>query len=508
MIQQILWIGICLLLIVAILEIWYPQVIQEGFETAMGSDSFWSQYVPRRGDISTDPDIEEAGYYRDMRYFSGYADVQRLGQDQDFCRMLTSKTNPKDMFFACALGGTDGLSSTRYRTKSTLQDLPMSRDDYMNDLGDGRDSYCRILKTDQYTFQARCNPAQDDKFRDKMTGDANPPKYIEELLQMYDGILFWLRFRDDMMDYAKNLVISRSGNITIDEAPPRPDEARTLVFNGVDQFLRIGDNNDLEFGNTVDVRYMRAISVWVYFDEFTNNAHILDFGNGAGKDNVFLGIIGRGNDVAETKPSTLGICHDDMNAVLPALPSGAQPVQVVTPQVLMETTPANVNDFTCPKQEIYGRIMPPIQPKAEPAHEAKSATLVYEIWDSQQRKIRIQVSDFFPLRKWTHLVITTTDRDPVRPNLNFYRNGELVYEEASAWLPQNSFLTHNYIGRSNWSTVTDPYGNPDELFKGAMFDLRAYQTPMTKKKIDLTYKWGKKMMGTPNRDPMEMPLGL
>jgi len=83
-----------------------------------------------------------------------------------------------------------------------------------------------------------------------------------------------------------------------------------------------------------------------------------------------------------------------------------------------------------------------------------------------------------------------------------------VYEEASAWLPQNSFLTHNYIGRSNWATVTDPYGNPDELFKGAMFDLRAYQTPMTKKKIDLTYKWGKKMMGNPNHDPMDRPLGL
>lgn len=511
MILQILWVGVCLLFIIAILEIGWPDVLQEGFQSIIpvGADSFWSQYVPRRGDIGPDPDQEEGGFYRDTRYFSGYADIQRLGQDQDFCRMVTSKTNPKDMFFACALGGTDHLSSTRYRTKSKIQGLVMSRDDYMNDLGDGRDSYCRIIKTDAYTFQARCNPAQDDKFRDKMTGDPNPPKKIVDLLYQYDGIQFWLRFRDDMLDYAQNLTISKIGNITIDEAPPNPVNARTLVFNGVDQFLRIGDNKDLEFGNTIDLRYMRGISVWVYFDEFTNNAHILDFGNGAGKDNVFLGIVGRGSESIQSDTTTdyrSAGCGAD--SVLPDAPSGPQRVDVVTPEELMKTTAANVDEFTCEKPELYGRTMPPVQPKSIPAHDAKTADLVYEIWDTQQRKMRIQLSNFFPLRKWTHVAITATSRDAVRPNLAIYKDGVLFHQEASAWLPQNTFLTHNYIGKSNWMTVTDPYENADELFKGAMFDLRAYQTPMPEKKVKTIYKWGKQHLGNPNHNPMEMPLGL
>ena len=523
MILPLLWIGVCVLLIVAVLEIGWPHVIQEGFESVLGSgDSFLSQYIPRRGDIGLDPDQEEGGYYRDTRYFSGYADIQRLGQDQDFCRMLTSKTNPKDMFFACALGGTDHLSSTRYRTKSKIQGLVMSRDDYMNDLGDGRDSYCRIVKTDAYTFQARCNPAQDDKFRDKMTGDPKPPKQIEELLYQYDGILFWLRLYDDMVDYAQNLTINTVANITIDEAPPirllsnssnsnnnNHPIARTLVFNGIDQYLRIGDNNDLEFGNTIDLRYMRAISCWVYFDEFTNNAHLFDFGNGAGKDNVFLGIVGRGSESIQSDETTdrrSKLCDNNVNSVLPDLPSGAQSVEVLTPEELMKTSSANVDEFTCVKPEIYGRTMPPVQPKSVPPQQAKTADLVYEIWDTQQRKLRIQVSNFFPLKKWTHVAITATSRDAVRPDLAIYKNGVLAHKEMAAWLPQNTYLTHNYIGKSNWMSVTDPYENADELFKGAMFDLRAYQTPMPEKKVTLIYKWGK--ASVPTNDPMGMSLGL
>ena len=521
MILQILWLGVCVLLIVAILEIGWPHVIKEGFESVMsvGSDSFWSQYIPRRGDIGLDPAQEEAGYYRDTRYFSGYADVQRLGQNQDFCRMLTSKTNPKDMFFACALGGTDHLSSTRYRTKSKIQGLVMSRDDYMNDLGDGRDSYCRIIKTDAYTFQARCNPAQDEKFRDKMTGDSNPPKQIEELLYQYDGILFWLRLYDDMVDYAQNLTINTTGNITIDEAPPirllsngdskQQPIARTLVFNGIDQYLRIGDNKDLEFGNTIDLRYMRSFSCWVYFDEFTNNAHLFDFGNGAGKDNVFLGIVRRGSESIqsdETIDRRSLLCDNNVNSVMPDLPSGPQRVDVVTPEELMKTTAANVDEFTCKKPEIYGRTMPPVQPPSVPPKIANMADLAYEIWDSQQRKLRIQVSNFFPLRKWTHIAITATTRDAVRPDLEIYKDGVLAHKEVAAWLPQNTYLTHNYIGKSNWISVTDPYENADELFKGAIFDMRAYQTPMPEKKVKLIYKWGKDSV--PTIDPMGMPLAM
>lgn len=86
---------------------------------------------------------------------------------------------------------------------------------------------------------------------------------------------------------------------------------------------------------------MRAISFCVKFDEFTNNAHILDFGNGAGNDNVWIGIVGRGNADFNSKEKILLCGNQD---TLPVPPSGQQPTLEVSPQKLMETTCANVND--------------------------------------------------------------------------------------------------------------------------------------------------------------------
>jgi hypothetical protein len=48
--------------------------------------------------------------------------------------------------------------------------------------------------------------------------------------------------------------------------------------------------------------------------------------------------------------------------------------------------------------------------------------------------------------------------------------------------------------------------NADELFKGALFDIRAYQTPMPEKKVKLIYDWGKGSV--PTNDPMGMSLGI
>jgi len=496
MIIQLLWIAVCILLIVAILEIYYPKVLDEGFENVMsvGDSAWWATYVPRRGDIGYDPSEEESGYIRDTRYYAGYTDIQRLGVNQDFCRMLTSKSDTKDTFFACALGGTEGLSSVHYRTPSTKQGFELSRDDYMkNEVG-----YCRILKSDAYTFEARCNPEKDDDFGNRLVVDANPPPDIEELLLFYGGIVFWLRFIDDMVDYAKNLTVVSKGYLTIDEAPPLRLEdhptARTLEFNGTNQFMRIGDARDLEFGRSVDLQYLRAVSVWVYFEEFTNNAHIFDFGNGAGKDNVFLGIIGRGS-TGPSQPFLNPSCGLENESTVPLAPSGAQPATVVTPQVLMETTPANINEYVCPKPDIYGRTMKPIQPKSAPPGDARYADLVYEIWDTQQRKLHVQLTKAVPLRKWTHIVVTAMNMDAAKPDLAFYINGALHHVEKSAWLPQQSSTSNNYIGKSNWANDTSMYQNADELFKGKLFDFRGYQTPMNQQKVKKTFTWGKALLG-------------
>ncbi|MCE9624910.1 MAG: LamG domain-containing protein, partial [Deltaproteobacteria bacterium] len=125
----------------------------------------------------------------------------------------------------------------------------------------------------------------------------------------------------------------------------------------------------------------------------------------------------------------------------------------------MLTSSANVDEFTCPKPEIYGKIMPPVQPKAEPPHAAKTADLIYEIWDHQQRKFRIQVKDAIPLRKWAHIVITAHNADAFRPDIGIYVNGEQVFVEPSGFLPQTSVLSNCYVGKSNWTNVTSQYEN-------------------------------------------------
>ena len=273
-----------------------------------------------------------------------------------------------------------------------------------------------------------------------------------------------------MLDYAKNIKIAKAGDIKIDEVPKSHTEG--LTFNG-SQFLRIGDTPDLSFEN-IQLRYVRALTFWVYFEEFTNNAKVFDFGNGAGKDNVFVGIIGRGNE---------GVQQEEI------VPSGQQCTREVSPRIITD-----IDIWDCPDPEIFGKIVEPLQPfQSSSKSEPKTADLLYEIWDSKQRKLHIQVKNVIPLKKWVHIAITTTNNDPWKPDLKIYANGEVVHSEESAWLPQTN-TKNNYIGKSNWMNVTSPYDNADELFKGRLFDFRGYRTAMTKNKIKDTYDWGKKLL--------------
>ena len=491
-----LWCGVILLLAIFIWEIVIPKTVREGFENSIGmgvaDSAFWARWFPRRGDIGPGSTFEDGGYLRDIRYYNNYADIQGLGRKNDFCRMVQRGGDEKEKFFACALAGTDGLSTLAYRTPSVRQGFELSRDDYMRDvLKQGRDAYCRILKQPDGTFWPICLPAGDEKFQDRAVTDTQPPEEIATLLEFYEGIMVWLRLRDDMVDYAKNIRISRAGNIFIEEMPPSPPKTDGLRFNGVDQFLRISDSDDLSIGEKIQVRYMRSFCFWVYFDEFTNNAHIFDFGNGAGKENVWIGIQGRGDPSirtgAELRPL---LCGNPESAVLPESPSGPQPPQEVSPEELMLTTDANVNEYDCPKPAKFGRRMPPLQPVSEPKGQATSATFVYEVWEGSQRKMHIQIPNFFPLNKWTHVCITAKNEDAFRPDIQVFKNGVLLYEEESGHLPQNSSLTNNYIGRSNWMNVTSQMENSDQLFHGRLFDFRIYKNTMSAGRLQKTLAWG------------------
>jgi len=495
LIQLLFWVAFSILLCVLLYEV-FPYKLSEGFEglVGVGDSKFWAKLVPRRGDIG--PEQEEDGFIPDRRYFSGYVDVQRFGVKTDFCRFVQQGSDEKNKFLACGLGGTDKLSSTAFRSPSVRDGFILGRDDYMRDIdGDGRDDYCRIVKQADGTFRSECNSATETGFSAKLVPDSNPPSEIKTLLQFYQGCVFWLRLRDDMLDYAKNLTIAKAGGMEIQEAPPNPPITEGLEFNGNDQFLRIGDAKDLSFGEVVQLRYLRATCFWVYFDEFTNNAHIYDFGNGAGKDNVFVGIMGRGNAGPQSDELLKPVCLDQAITTVPAPPSGQQCVEEMSPERSMITSSANVNLWQCPKPELFGKIMKPLEPKAAPAGEAKTADLIYEIWEGQMRKLHIQVKNVIPLRKWVHIAITAGDNDAWKPNLKIYRNGSIVHTEGAAWLPQTNYTTNNYIGKSNWQNMTSPYENADKLFKGKMFDFRGYRIAMDEKKVKDTYKWGKNLLG-------------
>ncbi len=456
----------------------------------------------KRGDIG--PSREEGGYKADKRYFSDWVDVQRIGAKNDYCRMLFPESGEEEQsFFACALGGTTGLTSTSYKTMTVQEGFRRSRDDYMHSIGkDKRDAYCRILKDKDGTYQPLCLRAGDFKFGTKDVVDPEPPEDIKTLLDFYRGCQMWLRLRDDMLDYMGNTIVQFAGKPTILE-DPRPAVTRGMMFNGKNQFLRIGDSDDLTLGTKGSLQSVRAFSLWVRFDKFTNNAHIFDFGNGAGDTNVFLGILGKGDagldGSTDLRPKSL--CEQ---TTVPTGKSGPQCVPEVRPQELVTLTRANIDLYACsgpeslPDPTRARQILPEME--AVSTEAPTRATLLYEVWDSNLRKMQIKLNGVFPLDKWTHIVITATNTDALRPDIGVYVNGNIYYTKEAGFLPQADTLEKNYIGKSNWADVGDQYELRDELFSGSLFDFRMYRRPLSETEIKRSISWGIEMLGIPSMD--------
>lgn len=529
--EILLYLTVAVLIVTLIIDIWKPQKYFEGFTglISVGENPFVTSYFPRRGDISFDQ--EEAGYIQDPRNVMGYADVQGLGVNHDFCRMILPKTT-KDtnddpnaqQFFACALAGTENLASTKYRTLTIAEGLKTSRDDYMRDADkDGRSDYCAVVKSNG-GWQAECYRALTHTFDTRTFVDTQPPDDIAEILNFYQGIMFWFRFIDDMKDYGENLNVYAAGSITIDETPnllpsqqltstttkldDRVQITKGVHFDGAVQFLRLGDSPDMSFGKKITLTTMRAVCFWVYFDEFTNNAHIIDFGNGAGQDNVFIGIIGKGDEGAVlTQTSSADPCMYE--TTVPDAPSGAQPVPSMSPQQLMLST-SNA-DILCPETEVLPRNLPalkPLQSVPKGFTISKTATLLYEVWNGKLRLQHMKVQKAIKLKTWTHVCITTENEDGVRPAVQIWIDGIKKAENPGGYLPQSSVTTNNYIGKSNWIDPSSNYENKPGFFCGSLFDLRGYNQAVTKRKLLKTIAWGAKRLGLNAEEPTEDPYAV
>jgi hypothetical protein len=517
-----MWETLVLLAVVALtatllIDIWKPwRLLTEGFLVGPGSNPLLMTYFPRRGDVGFTS--EESGFISDPRNVRGYADVQGLGVNHDFCRMVIpkGKDDKQARFFACALGGTENLSSTSYRTLSVKDGFKTSRDDYMTILN-SKASYCAVVKMGRRGFLPMCYPALETGFDTKIIVDPKPPADIQEILSFYDGCIWWFRLIDDLKDYAENLDVYTTGNFKMDESLvkglpsqylldgpgkttglyDRVELCDGLQFNGVDAFLRLGDSPDMGFGKKIQLSTLAAMTFWVYFDEFTNNAHIVDFGNGAGIDNIFVGIIGRGDETIDKgqdiRPPG---CAADSTLVMPDWPSGAQGAPVMSPQQLMLTTDANVEEVKCPGAAVLPRKLDPLKPPTLPkVGKPKTATLLYEVWNGKQRMMQMKIDKAIALKEWTHVAITTASSDNVRPTLRIYINGRLKAENPDGYLPQTSFTTNNYVGKSNWEREGSQFENKPELFKGKLFDFRGYRKQVSKDKLAKTIDWGKARLG-------------
>jgi len=492
------WIGLCILLGALVLEIFAPKKFMEGFQSIIpeetGEPDFIKNFFIRRSDVGIRR--EQGGYVQDRRYFAGYADVQRLGFQNDFCRMVTL-SGEEGMMFACALAGTAG-SPVGFRTKTVAQGFRISRDDYMRDIiKDGRQAYCRILKQRDLTYQPMCLRALDNGFNESEEMDSDPPEEILTLMDFYSGCEIWLRFRDDMVDYMGRAIVQFAGGMKIDESP-RPTITQALYFNGLNQFVRFGDTSDLSLGNVVKMRSVRAWSVWVKFDSFTNNAHIFDFGDGPGVNNTFLGILGKG-DASEDSGNRVRPGATCPETTVPEPGSGAQFCPELTPQELYETSASNVDEYSCPGPETSARKMDPIQnKKVKVATAATRATLQYEVWEKKLRKVQIKVNGAIPLGKWTHIVITAAGMDAMRPDLNVYVNGNLAFTKEQGYLPQAKVTSNNYLGKSNWANDFSGYELRDELFNGSIFDFRMYSSFLPESKVKRILQWGMNKLGMDN----------
>jgi len=489
----------------------------EGFTSdivpAEEKPSFFGDYYPKRTDVVPGQTVEPSGWIRDLRYTQQYVDVQGIGMKNDMCRVIMRQDDPGSLIMACALAGTDGTSSAAYSTRSKQQGFKFSRDDYFNNVNsDKRADYCRIVKVEgppEDAWTAMCAPATLQGFDAKEVQDTQAPPNIVTLLWFFDGLMAWYRFKDDLVDYAENTRLMLAGNITIDEDPTKP-KTEGLQINAVppslkdqappaEQFIRIGENKALEFDTEFEIRELRSFSTWVKFDLFTNNAHIFDFGNGAGHGNVFLGIEGKGNPTTQETTS--------------ADPIGRQPTEFepvcsrtapreVSPQVYMKQTAANVELYECPGPEPIDRMVDNTATKSRTKTVTTTrANLLFEIWDSEQRKMRLRILDAVQEGKWHHIMLSTLDA-AFRPTWVVYIDGLKVFTQVDGHLPQTALTTNNYIGKSNWEQQTTGQYK-DERFRGSLFDMRFYRVPMSEAKLMKTLEWGKTLLNLPKESTVQ-----
>jgi hypothetical protein len=423
--------------------------LQEGFSVA------------RRSDIGYMADgwKEETGYIRDLRYSETFTDIQGLGVAADFCRAVARKNDPESLHMACALATRDGMDTLEYRSKSTRDGFRWSRDDYWNIRTGRRSDYCRILK-DHGTGEwfASCAVAGRDGFKPQEERDTAPPAAIRQMLEAYEGILTWYRLRDDIEDYAQNTVLEFHGRPE-PSTLLNPIKSRGLQFNRwsaaaqaaghpappLTDYVRWGEPATLELNQSVPPRQIRAIAFWIWWDGFERGTRILEASNGKNKDLLWIGTEGGGVDLPPAR--------------------GMIPAAELPP-----------NHVYC-----IGQMTEPAaqRPPASPPR-SDAARYVMEIWDEQQRIMRIESpTAAAKAGQWQHVAFTVTDATEWWPTWQLWIDGRLVQTRTDGRLSPALELTQNFLGQN---------------VRGCLQDFRVYRTPLTEAKLKAAIAWSKPLL--------------
>ena len=426
--------------------------------------------APKRSDIGLSADGwgEAAGWQRDLRYKEAFVDLQGLGVATDFCRAVSKKSDPDSLRIACAVGRRDGMDTMEYNTLTKREGFRFSRDDYWRlstsasgDKKSSRMDYCRILK-DEKTGEhySSCAIASFDGFKKKEERDAEPPPAIQDLLEAYEGILVWFRWRDDKEDYAANAAFQAFGR-PVFPTLLNPDVSRGLQLNRwstasreageaappLTDYLRWGEKGTFELHEAIRPRQLRAISFWIWWDGFEKDAAIVDCSNPAKnvrkQDRIIIGVEGGGPD-------------------LPALQQtpAAQEVRTEVIQAIGQLTePARLS-----------------RPPPSPSLSA-SARYYFEIWDEENRIMRLEAPmSSAKTGHWQHVAVTVTDAAAWWPTWQFWLNGTLVSEKTDGRLSPAMEITENFIGKN---------------VRGCIQDFRMYSTPLTKTKLQTAIRYSK-----------------
>jgi hypothetical protein len=420
--------------------------------------------TPLRSDIGYAADgwAEPAPWIRDLRYKETFVDIQGLGTASDFCRAIYKKSDPESLRISCAMGRRDGMDTMEYNSRTKCRGFRFSRDDYWRKrkgCKTNRADYCRILK-DEVTGERipMCAIAGPTGFKDKDECDSEPPTAILELLEAYEGILVWFRWRDDRIDYAENAAFTVFGR-PVFPTLLNPTVSRGLQLNRwsaaaqaagdpappLQDYLRWGETGTLELHQAIPPRQIRAIAFWVWFDTLEKGTMILDCANQAvhvrKQDKILLGVEGGGSLVA--------------------------PVKITTKAA----------------QEVRSEVIQAIKPQTEPAIPPPAlltdaaGRYFFEVWDEESRLMRLEA----PMSSartgvWQHVAVTVTSSEDWWPTWTMWIDGIKAAEKVDGRLSPAMEIRENYIGRN---------------LRGCIQDFRMYNTQITMQKLEAMIQYSK-----------------